>query len=116
MLRRSARERVATAASIGQTVSARRKVMRSSPPTVTSSSVSSMVMSTLPDVGFPELLYSRVPRQPSTSTVGVTGQMPLMSTLPQPIPVTQQIPVITAGLAVPQPSTSLDSDPFRFAV
>ena len=65
-------------------------------------------MSTLPAVGFPELLYSRVPQRPSTSTVGVTGQMPLMSTLPQPIPVTQQIPVITAGLAVPQPSTGLD--------
>jgi hypothetical protein len=31
-----------------------------------------------------------------------------MSTLPQRIPVTQQIPVITAGLAVPQPSTGLD--------
>jgi len=39
---------------------------------------------------------------PSTSTVGVTGQMPLMSTLPQ------RIHVITAGLAVPQPSTGLD--------
>jgi hypothetical protein len=31
-----------------------------------------------------------------------------MSTLPQWIPVTQQIPVITAGLAVTQPSTGLD--------
>ena len=31
-----------------------------------------------------------------------------MSTLPHRIPVTQQIPVITAGLAVPQPSTGLD--------
>jgi len=108
MLRRSTRKRVPTAASIGQGASARKKVMRSSPPAVTSSSVSPVVMSTLPDVGFPELLYSRVPQQPSTSTVGVTGQMPLMSTLPQRIPVTQQIPVITAGLAVPQPSTGLD--------
>ena len=49
--------------------------------------------------------------------------MPLMSTLPQQIPVitagetvplpstglvSQQIPVITAGLTVPQPSTGLD--------
>jgi len=68
--------------------------------------VSSTVMSTLPAVGFPELqnvLYSRVPQRPSTSTVGVTGQMPLMSTLPQ------QIPLITAGETVPPPSTGLDS-------
>ena len=92
-----------TAASIGQGASARKKVMTSSPPAVTSSSVSSAVMSTLPAVGFPELLYSRVPQRPSTSTVGVTGQMPLMSILPQ------RYPVITAGETVPQPSTGLDS-------
>ena len=73
MLKRSARKRMPTATSIGQAASARRKVMRSSPPTVTSSSVSSVVMSTLPDVRFPELLYNRIPQQPSRSTVGVTG-------------------------------------------
>ena len=124
MLRRSTRKRVSIAASIGQGASARKTVMTSSPPAVTSSSVSSAVMSTLPAVGFPELLYSRVPQRPSTSTVGVTGQMPLMSILPQRYPVitagetvpqpstglvSQQIPVITAGETVPLPSTGLVS-------
>lgn len=47
MLRRSTREQVPTAASIGQGASARKRVMRSSSPAVTSSSVSSAVMSTL---------------------------------------------------------------------
>jgi hypothetical protein len=39
MLKRSARKRMPTATSIGQAASARRKVMRSSPPTVTSKPV-----------------------------------------------------------------------------
>ena len=92
--------------------------MRSSRPAVPSAYMSSVVTTsstpivatvespvvvpTMSAGGYIELLYSRVPQQPSTSTVGVTGQVPLMSTV-------QQIPVITAGVTVQQPSVGVNS-------